>query len=506
MNGLLDFIKTPEGQGLLSAAFGGLAGARRGTPLNNIGRAGIAGLQGYGSAQDRITQEAEAAEQKQMRTFQFDELKRKQAQQQAQQEWRGKLPALMTPTLQGQTEQSKALLAQMGPDASPDDVAFMNNGARMPAAGFTYAPDQQALQRHMMDPNSPFADKLLEQQFFPKADDYKVVGGDLVKIGNGGVSVAHQSQRPDNLPSEQKLYNLAKDQGYPGTFMNFLRDRVSNTEGAKASFDVMPVTLPSGETVLLPRSTVATQAGGGAAPRTATGATRPAGNFSGSGYAGGSSGAAANEQRAILQRELEAATTQGRTADVAALNRELARLPGGAPGFQVQSKAQEAAAVEKAKIDAKAGSAESQSSKAAQRDSIQAQISVIDKAIAHPGRTTATGLSGSLDPRNYMPGTDARDFQVVLDQLGGAAFLQAFESLKGGGQITEVEGKKATDAIARLNRAQSDGEFEVALKDLRDVMQRGYERLGGGGASGGWEQSGKKSAVSAGGWSATLKK
>lgn len=109
--------------------------------------------------------------------------------------------------------------------------------------------------------------------------------------------------------------------------------------------------------------------------------------------------------------------------------------------------------------------------------SVNAQIAVIDKALAHPGRKTATGLSGTIDPRNYIPGTDSADFQSVLDQIGGTAFLQAFESLKGGGQITEVEGKKATDAIARLSRKQSDAEFEKSLQDLRSVMELGKKRL-----------------------------
>jgi hypothetical protein len=109
--------------------------------------------------------------------------------------------------------------------------------------------------------------------------------------------------------------------------------------------------------------------------------------------------------------------------------------------------------------------------------SVKNQIGVIDKALGHKGRETATGLSSTLDPRNYIPGTNATDFKVVVDQIGGAAFLQAFESLKGGGQITEVEGKKATDAMARLNRAQSDGEFKTALTDLRKVMSDGLSRL-----------------------------
>src|SRR5690606_28940877 len=54
-------------------------------------------------------------------------------------------------------------------------------------------------------------------------------------------------------------------------------------------------------------------------------------------------------------------------------------------------------------------------------------LSLIDKALAHPGREVATGASSRLDPRNYLPGTDARDFQVLMDQLGGKAFLEAFE-------------------------------------------------------------------------------
>ena len=118
-------------------------------------------------------------------------------------------------------------------------------------------------------------------------------------------------------------------------------------------------------------------------------------------------------------------------------------------------------------------------SKQAAVSSVESQIRVIDKALAHPGMKTATGLSGTIDPRNYVAGTDATDFRVVLDQIGGAAFLQAFESLKGGGAITEVEGKKATDAIARLNRAQSDSEFETSLNELRGVMETGYKRMAG---------------------------
>jgi len=118
-------------------------------------------------------------------------------------------------------------------------------------------------------------------------------------------------------------------------------------------------------------------------------------------------------------------------------------------------------------------------SKSAAISTVEDSIRVVQKALDHPGRETATGVSGTIDPRNYLPATDAKNFLVVLEQIKGKAFLQAFQSLKGGGQITEVEGNKATAAITRMDTAQSDAEFKTALNDLMDVMKKGYERLTG---------------------------
>lgn len=73
LDGLLGFVKTPEGQGLLSAAFGGLAGARRGQPMNSLGRAGLAGIGGYGQALDRQDRTAQEAQERQLRTMQIQQ-------------------------------------------------------------------------------------------------------------------------------------------------------------------------------------------------------------------------------------------------------------------------------------------------------------------------------------------------------------------------------------------------------------------------------------------------
>ena len=84
-----------------------------------------------------------------------------------------------------------------------------------------------------------------------------------------------------------------------------------------------------------------------------------------------------------------------------------------------------------------------------------------------------TGMTSAL---NAIPGSSGYDFSLRVDQLKGQAFLQAFESLKGAGQITEAEGRKATEAIARLNTRLSTADFKVAVQELRDIVARGQER------------------------------
>lgn len=79
--GLLDFLQTPVGKGLLSAGFSGLANARRGQPINNVGRAGMAGLIGYNQAQQN---QAEAA--KDMQRSKLFDMQVQQMQEQMQQQ------------------------------------------------------------------------------------------------------------------------------------------------------------------------------------------------------------------------------------------------------------------------------------------------------------------------------------------------------------------------------------------------------------------------------------
>ena len=100
---------------------------------------------------------------------------------------------------------------------------------------------------------------------------------------------------------------------------------------------------------------------------------------------------------------------------------------------------------------------------------------LLEKTKTHPGRQYATGKSSIL-PK--VPGTAPADFQVLLDQIGGQQFLQAFETLKGGGQITEVEGRKATEAMARMNPRQSEESFLQGVSEFQNIVRSAKERAG----------------------------
>jgi hypothetical protein len=88
----------------------------------------------------------------------------------------------------------------------------------------------------------------------------------------------------------------------------------------------------------------------------------------------------------------------------------------------------------------------------------------------HPGFGNAVGFGL---PFRFIPGTSESDFQARFDQIKGASFLEAFESLKGGGAITKEEGEKATFAINRMGLAQSEQEFISAARYLQEVVRKG---------------------------------
>jgi hypothetical protein len=106
-------------------------------------------------------------------------------------------------------------------------------------------------------------------------------------------------------------------------------------------------------------------------------------------------------------------------------------------------------------------------------DNADQAIKTIDEFEKHPGFNQVFGAS-SIVP--VLPGTNRAGAQAYYDQIQGKTFLEAFNSLKGAGQITETEGTKATAAIARLSQAQSEPDAKKALADLKGVIKAGSDR------------------------------
>lgn len=115
----------------------------------------------------------------------------------------------------------------------------------------------------------------------------------------------------------------------------------------------------------------------------------------------------------------------------------------------------------------------------------ESMLAQIDATRSDPYLPSMTGPFDTWRPN--LSG-DAARVQSKVDQLGGQAFLQAFQSLKGGGQITELEGAKATAALARLqNMGVNDADYLKALDDFKGEVIRlrdlARQRAGGGSSS-----------------------
>ncbi len=97
----------------------------------------------------------------------------------------------------------------------------------------------------------------------------------------------------------------------------------------------------------------------------------------------------------------------------------------------------------------------------------------------HEGFETTVGLKGGslLFGLRSEPfeGSQAANFMTLYNKVTGQAFMEAFQGLKGGGQITEIEGQKATQALIEMNTAQSEDAFIKAARDFQHYVKTGID-------------------------------
>lgn len=355
MADILEFLKTPEGQGLLSGAFGYAANAKKGTPWNNAGRGGLTGLLGYNTAIDQQQQQSgldianqyRAAQMQQMQS----DLEAKRLAQESMARYRATLPP----------EQQQ--IFDVAPQKMIESLPIFKNPQLVEVA----------------DPKEPLR--------------------------------------------TQKVWM-----------------RPGETTGPVAGFGAMPE-------ILDPRVQAAKQkiavAGRSTTPYYQFIST-PEGVVAADARSGNVSMASVNGKPVV------------KASDDPTLQGNISQSKESGKTFGEESAK---ATLDYPRIVSNAETA----------------LKNVDEILKHPGFGTAVGKSSMFGVQK-IPGTDAYDFINRLDQVKGGAFLEAFNTLKGGGQITEVEGKKATQAITRMDNATSEEEFRAAANDYASVIRNGMNR------------------------------
>ena len=151
------------------------------------------------------------------------------------------------------------------------------------------------------------------------------------------------------------------------------------------------------------------------------------------------------------------------------------------PDYQARISAAKALATELAKSDAKAleeGPSAIQSG--------EQTLALLNRMVGdpkaqgaaaqpHPGFAGVVGAT-LMPGMRLVQGTPEADFDAMLEQVLGGAFLEAYERLKGTGQITQIEGQKATQAITRMQRSVSETEFMQAATEFRTALQTALDK------------------------------
>lgn len=379
--------------------------------------------------------------------------------------------------------------------------ALMNNPG-MAAAAQQYTA-YQGLPEEVR--NSPFARQIFGMQD-PEAFEI-VTGEEVESLGfpagsvlqrnrsTGQVSVLRKPESP-NLPASAEEYEYAKRNGYTGSFADFKRDFGG---GSQEKFGNSPIwgTDAEGNPVLMQPSS----AGGVKVVQLPEGITPQRGQ---------TSRVDLGDKVGILDANgnFIGYAPKGIAPDRTVQDGRVINMPA-VPGEGVPSAAPPAAVTSEALVPPQAAQPAQAAPAAptvqelpptpeqrrqAEKAVMEAErsIALVEELINHPGLPDVVGMPESLSGAfvaaggKPIPGTRAADFMARLEQIGGKQFLEAFESLKGGGQITQTEGDKATKAMSRLMQTgQTEEEYKKAARELIEVLRAGMDRARkGAGAAG----------------------
>ena len=154
-------------------------------------------------------------------------------------------------------------------------------------------------------------------------------------------------------------------------------------------------------------------------------------------------------------------------------NETLAQFRQRQKDYEEQSKVEAAGRKEEAVVTAK-DIAETKIALPQAQDTADYVLTKVDELVNHPAFPNMVGAR--IPFTSLVPGSPEAGWAARFQEIKGQQFLQAYKSLKGTGSISEKEGEKAEQAIARMNQSSSEKEFRQAAADFQDIIKRGIDR------------------------------
>lgn len=109
------------------------------------------------------------------------------------------------------------------------------------------------------------------------------------------------------------------------------------------------------------------------------------------------------------------------------------------------------------------------------QSSIDTTRATINNVLTHPGFNKAVGIKSSFPT---IPGSDAADFEAVLETLKSQQFLSGVQNLKGMGALSDAEGAKINNSISNLTLKQSPESLRKNLGIALETLDNAQKRLG----------------------------
>ncbi|WP_338286324.1 phage DNA ejection protein [Escherichia coli] len=162
-------------------------------------------------------------------------------------------------------------------------------------------------------------------------------------------------------------------------------------------------------------------------------------------------------QNAALSREIQRAELQEK-----ALDRQIAR--------ESNQLKLEVLKQKQADVRQKADIARADRQAAAQGavDTLSTALDSLNEIEQSPGLSKAVGIRSAFPT---VPGSDAANFEAMLDTFKAQTFLPMVQSLKGMGALSDAEGKKLSDAVGALSPKMSEKAFRDSIGKIRNQLE-----------------------------------